>query len=362
VTWISDINNGIPHAPAGPGADPVFNLVFEIDPAVPWGMVIPVEFLNQHYSDNTISDETGYIWETPDQVNGCVEVMDPGDFKGDPNWNGWYFEIGDAVLVARRLIHGPIVWTEDGTWNDEYQEAAGDLNNNGFVDVADLVTFINIINDLIDPPYKVEPSPAEAVVSMSEVIGDNMEVTVEAGIDVGGVLVSINHSGVELGAPVANNGMELLYHDNGSVINVVVFSMEANTLPAGTSALFTVPVLSNEGGSMSFAEVSSADSYGRLMETVASLEAPLPTAFGVEQNYPNPFNARTQIGVALPEASDVNVEIYSVTGQLVESISGHYEAGNHSITWDASNVSSGVYFYRVTAGDFSQTMKMTLLK
>jgi hypothetical protein len=174
--------------------------------------------------------------------------------------------------------------------------------------------------------------------------------------------VSIDHSGVELGVPLANSGMELLYHDADGVMNVVVFSMDANVLPAGSSSLFTIPVVSNNGGSMSFAEVSSADSYGRLMETVASLEAPLPTAFAVEQNYPNPFNARTQIGVALPEASDVNVDIYSVTGQLVETISGHYEAGNHSITWDASDVSSGVYFYKVTAGDFSQTMKMTLLK
>lgn len=362
VTWISDINNGVPHPPAGPGSEPVFNLIFQINPDLPWGMTVPVAFLNQHYSDNTISDESGYVWWTPEQIDGCVEVVDPGDFKGDPNWNGWFYEIGDAVLVARRLIHGYVVWSEDGTWNDEYQEAAGDLNNTGFVDIGDLVWFINIINDLADPPMKVEPSSASAEVSMPEIIGDNMEITLEAGIDVGGVLISIEHSDVELGTPVANNGMEILYHDADGVMNVVVYSMDANTLPAGNSSLFTIPVVSNDGGSMSFAEVSSADSYGRLMETVASLEAPIPTAYAVDQNYPNPFNARTQIGIALPEASDVNVDIYSVTGQLVESISGHYEAGNHSIEWNASDVSSGVYFYKVAAGDFSQTMKMTLLK
>jgi hypothetical protein len=189
-----------------------------------------------------------------------------------------------------------------------------------------------------------------------------MEITVEAGVDIGGVLMSIDHSGVELGTPIANNGMELLFHDANDVMNVLVYSMEGNVLSAGSSNLFTVPVLSNEGGSMSFAEVSSSDSYGRLLETVASLEAPLPTTYAVDQNYPNPFNARTQINLALPEASDVTIDIYSITGQLVESISGHFEAGSHSISWDASDVSSGVYFYKVTAGDFSQTMKMTLLK
>ena len=361
VTWISDMSNGVPHAPAGPGSEPVFNLIFDVDDALPWGMEIAIEFLNQHYSDNTISDPSGYIWWEPVQINGCVEVQDAESFSGDPNMNGWFFEIGDAVLVARRLIHGPIVWTENGTDDDDLQEAAADLNGNGFADVGDLVRFINIINDEIPPP-KVEPGDALAQISMPDVIGDNMEVTVEAGIDVGGVLVSIDHSGVELGAPVANSGMELLYHDADGVMNVVVYSMDANVIPAGSSILFTIPVLSDNGGSMSFAEVSSADSYGRLMETMASLRAPLPTAFAVEQNYPNPFNARTQIGVTLPEASDINVDIYGITGQLVESISGHYGAGNHSISWDASDVSSGIYFYRVQAGDYSETKRMVLLK
>ena len=362
VTWISDINNGVPHPPASPGSDPVFTLHFLINPSLPFGMFVPVEFWDEEDSDNSISDPSGYVWLTPVQDDGCVEIMDAESYKGDPNMNGTPYEIGDVVLVGRRLIHGWEVWAENGTTDDdEMQEGAADLNLNGFADIGDYIMFILILQDEIDPP-KVEPSDAIAQISMPDVIGDNMEVTVEAGIDVGGVLVSIDHSGVELGVPLANSGMELLYHDADGVMNVVVYSMDANVLPAGSSTLFTIPVLSNSGGSMSFAEVSSADSYGRLMETVASLVAPLPTAYTVEQNYPNPFNARTQIGVALPEASDVNVDIYSITGQLVETISGYYEAGNHSITWNASDVSSGIYFYKVTAGDFSQTMKMTLLK
>jgi len=68
------------------------------------------------------------------------------------------------------------------------------------------------------------------------------------------------------------------------------------------------------------------------------------------------------INFDLPMDSDVNVSIYSITGQLVETISGQFEAGSHSVTWDATDVASGVYFYKVSAGDFSQTMKMTLLK
>jgi hypothetical protein len=113
---------------------------------------------------------------------------------------------------------------------------------------------------------------------------------------------------------------------------------------------------------MNFAEVSAADAYGRLLDASAHLNAPLPTEFAVSQNYPNPFNAKTLISFGLPTASDVTVNIYSITGQLVETLGGHFDAGMQTITWDASNVSSGIYFYKVQAGDHSQTMKMTLLK
>jgi hypothetical protein len=147
VTWISDINNGVPHPPAPPGSDPVFNLIFDVDPALPWGMEIPVEFLNEHYSDNTISDPSGYVWWTPVHDDGCVQIEGAESFKGDPNMNGWFYEIGDAVLVGRRLIHGYGVWAENGTTDDDaLQESAADLNNNGFADVGDFITFIRIIN------------------------------------------------------------------------------------------------------------------------------------------------------------------------------------------------------------------------
>ncbi len=370
VVWISDINNGVPHSPAPAGGDPVFYLRFSVDASLPFGMLIPIEFITNDYTDNTISDESGYIFWHPVLNSGCVTIVDPESYKGDPNMNCYYYEIGDAVLVARRLIEGYGVWGENadnchglpgGTDDDALQESAGDLNNNGVVDIADLVTFINIINGNINPP-KLDPATSAASITMPNVIGDNMEVSISSGLEVGGVLLSINHNGIELGAPIAANGMDVRAHDADGVMHVVVYSLDGHSLPAGTSTLFTLPVISNNSGSIEFAEASVSDTYGRLLETSASLVAPLPTEFAVAPNYPNPFNAKTLISFALPVASDVNVSIYNLTGQLVESMSGRYEAGAHSITWDASNVSSGVYFYKVSAGEFNQTMKMTLLK
>ena len=92
-------------------------------------------------------------------------------------------------------------------------------------------------------------------------------------------------------------------------------------------------------------------------------ETSLPTTYALAQNYPNPFNARTEISFALPQASDVDLSIYNMLGQKVATlVSGQLPAGNHSVNWDASDVATGVYFYKITAGDFSEIHQMTLLK
>jgi len=88
----------------------------------------------------------------------------------------------------------------------------------------------------------------------------------------------------------------------------------------------------------------------------------IPTSFTVSQNYPNPFNANTNISFNLDRDSDVNIGIYNVIGQKVADFSGRYSTGENMVTWDASSAASGVYFYRVEAGDHSETMKMVLLK
>jgi hypothetical protein len=88
----------------------------------------------------------------------------------------------------------------------------------------------------------------------------------------------------------------------------------------------------------------------------------IPQAFSVSQNYPNPFNAKTLIGFYLLQAGDVKIDIYNITGQIVETLGGYFDAGNQSVTWDASRAASGIYFYKVSSGDHNQTMKMTLLK
>ncbi|MBD3234769.1 MAG: T9SS type A sorting domain-containing protein [candidate division Zixibacteria bacterium] len=89
----------------------------------------------------------------------------------------------------------------------------------------------------------------------------------------------------------------------------------------------------------------------------------IPVEYGLNNSYPNPFNASTTISFELPEAGNVNLEVYNLMGQKVATlVNGHKDAGIHNVTWDASQQSSGVYFYRLSAGEKVFTKRMTLLK
>jgi PKD repeat protein/subtilisin family serine protease len=95
---------------------------------------------------------------------------------------------------------------------------------------------------------------------------------------------------------------------------------------------------------------------------IAAKMDPIPNGFDLGQNYPNPFNPVTTIEMTLPVASDWSITIYNITGEKVADFSGYSEAGRVTVNWDASRFASGVYFYKGSAGIYSATKKMVLLK
>lgn len=100
--------------------------------------------------------------------------------------------------------------------------------------------------------------------------------------------------------------------------------------------------------------------YFELMDII---EVVLPLKFNLGQNYPNPFNPRTKIEFELPEAAKVNILLYDILGREVKTIMNeNKDGGYYLLEIDASNLSSGIYFYRMIAGNYVKTLKMSLLK
>ena len=106
----------------------------------------------------------------------------------------------------------------------------------------------------------------------------------------------------------------------------------------------------------------------KIPDATPKTELQAPDAFALSQNYPNPFNPETEISYDLPNGAHVTLIIFNIVGQKVKTLAdGFQDAGQKSLHWDGKNdsgnkVSSGIYFYRIQAGEYSQTRRMVLLR
>jgi hypothetical protein len=102
--------------------------------------------------------------------------------------------------------------------------------------------------------------------------------------------------------------------------------------------------------------------------TLTSVEQPAtesntPVEFSLSQNYPNPFNPSTTIRFSLPQREHVTLKVFDVLGREVATlVDGEMAAGNHAVTFAPHDLAGGLYFYQLTAGQFSQTRKAVLMK
>ncbi|UCF65430.1 MAG: T9SS type A sorting domain-containing protein [bacterium] len=139
---------------------------------------------------------------------------------------------------------------------------------------------------------------------------------------------------------------------------------------SGTSNFLTSIHFVNENNGWAVGYDGTIIRYGAVITTVENIgrDNLLPQTVQLENNYPNPFNPITQIAFSLPQNSTVSLKIFSVTGQLVNTlISSSLSAGQYTVTWDGTNpygqaVSSGVYIYQLKAGNEIRTKRMHLLK
>ncbi|MGA1199030.1 MAG: FlgD immunoglobulin-like domain containing protein [Candidatus Latescibacterota bacterium] len=158
--------------------------------------------------------------------------------------------------------------------------------------------------------------------------------------------------------------------DEGGLILSDVF---ANTIQNnGTLLNLTFQVTNPEAISgIDIDHVLIADDKGHINALQGARLADLnlvPSAFALNQNHPNPFNPETHIGYQLPQASDVSLTIYNLLGQRVRQLVNEPQsAGTYRVSWNGQDafgrtVASGIYFYHIKAGAFSQTKMMILLK
>lgn len=301
------------------------------------------------------SSMRAWIWEN--------NVMtDLGDLGGEKSYAGTINEQGQIVGYSQiydqeDYITHAFQW-ENGNMTDlgvlpgEVKSAAGDINENGQIvgsssHQQETYPFLTIqrpclwengqIIDLGLPPGYVR-GVATGINNLGQIVGW-MATTLSGGSD--HAFVWQNGAWIDLNYLIPpNSGWELQsasdINDNGQIIG-------SGVAPGGSIQGFLLtPVLTGVEDD--------------IVET-------LPTEFINLSNYPNPFNAVTTISYTLPQDANVSIEIFDILGRSLESIDkGIQEAGEYQVSWNANDQPSGLYFYRIHAGNQTMTNKMALLK
>ena len=220
--------------------------------------------------------------------------------------------------------------------------------------------------------HKAKVNFKESGLARSESAASVANLVIDSKEPIHGVQFDIKYNPSEIKSitPQTISGFEVSYNElSEGLIRGLVFSFQGLSLPENLPFEF-VNAEGFEGTStIEFKDFILAGSKGNNVEVetqsydINFSDSVLPVKTELSGSYPNPFNPTTSINYGLEKDGHVEIMIYDAAGRFVEElVNGHQDGGSYSITWNASNQASGMYFAKMVAGDVVQTQKLVLLK
>jgi hypothetical protein len=209
-------------------------------------------------------------------------------------------------------------------------------------------------NDPIDTPVWSNVLDTEAPISSVQAL-DSIQTSADFTVTWSG---SDDASGIDTYTVyVAENGGEFtVWQDSTSETSAIYTGENGNTYEFYSTS---VDYVGNAETQKDEADTKTKVEFSTSVEPTGGI----PKQYMLDQNYPNPFNPSTTIQFGLPEAGNVSLEVFDMTGRRVASlVNERKSAGWHNVTFDASNLASGMYIYRIQSGEFIQTRKLILVK
>jgi len=219
--------------------------------------------------------------------------------------------------------------------------------------------------------HKAKVNFTESGLARSESVGSVADLMINSDKAIHGLQFDIKYNPAEVKSitPQQVSGFEVKYNElSDGLIRGLVFSMQGQALPGNLQFEF----LNADGfagtSSIEFQDIILADSQGNGVEVEAqtyevNFASAIPVKTELSGSYPNPFNPSTAINYSVANNGHVEIMIYDAAGRLVEElVNGHKDGGSYSVTWNASQQASGMYFAKMISGDVIQTQKLVLLK
>jgi len=350
-----------------PGVDTIIYVAVSIDTAAVPGQTL----LDLKNGRESISRDPSVPSKTIKTISGLFTVDRLGDVSSD-----LIVDVQDAVGLVSFILGDFTLTTR--------QLDAADVNKDFSVDVGDLVGIINIIlGRPIGTPPVVEGPPLASVEIFTADVTTSSTVSILANllVPVAGAQFQISYDPGELTFHTPQKlertkDFILEYKDdkNGN-LKILLYSFGSASISTGEGKILTLPVTLNTASTqnlnLKLKKVVLADEKAVVIP-IAEAQGVIPRSFALSQNYPNPFNSNTIIKFEITgtsgEAVQASLKIYNILGEKVKTLFEEAKyPGHHSVTWDGTNergekVASGVYLYRLSAGKYSETKKMTLLK
>jgi hypothetical protein len=213
---------------------------------------------------------------------------------------------------------------------------AADYNQDGIVNVLDIVQITNVILDGVGR-VNVDDASSVKIIQMDD------KVLMNANGYVGAIQMSLQH-GSEFEINLTQKALFASFHTIGNETKLIIVAPESDEL-------------FSYGGEVEIMEIIAANSEDYI--DVVSV----PAEFALHSAYPNPFNPVTTISFSLPTESEILIQVYNLQGRVIETLTkGNMNSGYHAVRWNADAHSSGLYFVKMVAGDYHQTQKLMLVK
>jgi sugar lactone lactonase YvrE len=368
------------------------DVAYDIDPELSPGSVIDVVLQN-----DVVGDGEGDIVPS-DNSPGSIQTGTPGDVAGGDGIGDGQLDVLDLVKEIKFVL-GTLPLPNPADFEEPEDEAEADfqaraafqfyladLNDDGAVNVLDVVAVINDILGLEDPPTPKALRSTPIAIGLNAVYQDEegrpmIPVTIGSDALIGGAEFTFDFDPelMDLGDPVlTGHGTDMTVQsaNRDGRMHVLIYSATGARVPAGQGVILLVPVTLIDDSAVPTVTLVNVLLAGPQalplpvnLENAAVRVLTIPDAYSLGGNAPNPFNPSTSISYDVPEQAHMTLIIYNVLGQeVIRLVDEVQQAGRYTGTWHGRNakgalVSSGVYVYRLTSSTgYNEAKRMTLLK